>query len=470
MGDNAGTTVDHSHATVAGGQSNTASGQWSTIGGGQNNTASGPFHATVGGGFTNTASAQASVVAGGSSNIASAPGASVAGGGYDGTTTLGNLASGNASHIGGGLNNKATDDYSTVAGGQNNQAGNNAGTTADHAYATIGGGQNNTASGLNATIGGGRGNLASGSGAFIGGGGFDGSLVGGNTASGNASAVVGGLSNNVSGLYSVIVGGASNTLAGLASIIGNGYGNNITAAGPWSAIAGGVGLTLTGQMSFGFNAGASYPGNAIISASRLAYFGNVDLWLGNTDNTARGLRFYQAQNTTGAFPTASTFYSGFKANATAQTDNYSYALPSTAPTTGQVLTATTVAGTNPIAVGLTWQTPAAGSTLFAITSINNASSPYAASNADRVISADVSAGNIIINLPAANTFLGGQTLIIRVISPAAPNTGNTVTINVAGGDVADDNSASATFVTGAAWNTQQSLKLYSDGGTHWYSW
>ena len=66
-----GTISNTPFATVAGGQSNWASGGWSSVGGGQTNTASG-ISATVGGGSGNTASAFAATVPGGSSNTAAA--------------------------------------------------------------------------------------------------------------------------------------------------------------------------------------------------------------------------------------------------------------------------------------------------------------------------------------------------------------------------------------------------------------
>jgi hypothetical protein len=68
--------VARSLDTVAGGDSNTASGGGSTIAGGSNNTASGQpailtMHSTVGGGFSNTASGLSATIPGGQFNVAS---------------------------------------------------------------------------------------------------------------------------------------------------------------------------------------------------------------------------------------------------------------------------------------------------------------------------------------------------------------------------------------------------------------
>lgn len=85
-----------------------------------------------------------------------------------------------------------------------------------------------------------------------------------------------------------------------------------------------------------------------ISTSDVAVFGNTDLWLANNNNGASQLRFYEAYNTSGAFPNTAN-YSSFEAGA--QTGNINYILPTTLPTAGQILQASAVAGTT---VTLTW--------------------------------------------------------------------------------------------------------------------
>jgi hypothetical protein len=132
------------------------------------------------------------------------------------------VASGNASTIGGGRSNTASDSYSTVGGGISN--------TASGINSTVGGGNSNTASGLNSTVGGGNSNTASGTNSTIGGG-----IL--NTAFGDISTVGGGANNTASGIRSTVGGGASNTASGNNSVISGGTGN--IASGHASSVSGG---------------------------------------------------------------------------------------------------------------------------------------------------------------------------------------------------------------------------------------
>jgi len=110
------------HATISGGQNNTASAGETTVGGGDNNTASGDY-ATVSGGRDNTASGGRSTIGGGSDNFVNGLDATVAGGDE------------NAAY--------ATD--STIGGGGLNRTGQSGETTGN--YATVPGGFLNTAEG-----------------------------------------------------------------------------------------------------------------------------------------------------------------------------------------------------------------------------------------------------------------------------------------------------------------------------------
>ncbi|MBI3406189.1 MAG: tail fiber domain-containing protein [Acidobacteria bacterium] len=92
-GDNSGTTSDRAYATVAGGNTNTASG----------------FGATVGGGVQNEASGLIATIAGGAANTATAPSSAIGGGSL-------NLASGSLSTVPGGENNVAAGQWSFAAG------------------------------------------------------------------------------------------------------------------------------------------------------------------------------------------------------------------------------------------------------------------------------------------------------------------------------------------------------------------
>jgi hypothetical protein len=247
----------------------------STIaGGGQSgniNHATGDY-ATIGGGYGNTADNTA-VVAGGRSNTAS---------GQDAT-------------VSGGQSNSATDSYTTIGGGYNNHA--TGGAASDYAYAvTISGGEGNNASGRDATISGGTTNSI---------GDVNGTTTGGTIGGGGVNTIV--RSSVVSPPtceYSTISGGYLNTITG-----------------KYSAIPGGTNLTLNAR-SFGFNADNTAPTN-LAAMDQIAYFGNVNLMIGNVDGTARELRFYQPNlsfNYTGP-----TYYTSFKANT--QAANIDYTLP-----------------------------------------------------------------------------------------------------------------------------------------------
>lgn len=140
---------------------------------------------------------------------------------------------------------------------------------------------------------------------------------------------------------------------GTYSIIGGGRFNNV--AGDYSVIPGGQNMNLDASAdgSFGFLAnGFGHP--MTISTPNIAVFGNTDLWLANNDNTASRLRFYEASGVTGAFPSASTFYTSFEAGD--QSEDINYVLPTAPPTAnGQVLSGDTTGVMSWTNVGgITW--------------------------------------------------------------------------------------------------------------------
>jgi len=170
--------------TVAGGQYNQAEG-YSAVGGGQGNSAGGILasNCTVGGGAGNiagTADSGLATVSGGYQNWAAGVGSFIGGGGTDGNNNGGNLAGGQASVIGGGMNNTNNGYASTIGGGFQNSANSSTsgffyggatvaggeGNKASTDLATVGGGIFNTASGVAATVPGGSANLAGGLGSF----------------------------------------------------------------------------------------------------------------------------------------------------------------------------------------------------------------------------------------------------------------------------------------------------------------
>jgi hypothetical protein len=113
-------------------------------------------------------------------------------------------------------------------------------------------------------------------GAFIGGGGVDGFYVAGNTANGNASAILGGIGNFTSNSYSTIGGGDYNTNIGngatiaggqqniasgtYQSAVGGGYNNQATNS--YATVPGGYQNIAGGQFSFaaGYRAQATNQG------------------------------------------------------------------------------------------------------------------------------------------------------------------------------------------------------------------
>ena len=167
-----------------------------------------------------------------------------------------NVASDFGTIGGGGLNSiLGNSSFATVAGGAFNRIQTNA------RNSTIGGGLYNTieTNAIFATIGGGLFNSAQGLGAFIGGGGYDGIFFfAGNSAAGNASAIVGGLGNQilVGNDYSTIAGGLYNVIgfqSGIFSVntfgaaIGGGIAN--TNKGSYATIPGGAYNTAAGSYS-----------------------------------------------------------------------------------------------------------------------------------------------------------------------------------------------------------------------------
>ncbi|MCC6845342.1 MAG: hypothetical protein IT283_03390, partial [Bacteroidetes bacterium] len=289
-----------------------AIGTASFIGAGQNNTVTGDYSAIVGGN-SNQAQNVNNFIGGGQGNTANSENSAVVGG-------VANSATSAKAAVVGGQSNTANAVNSAVVGGTTN--------TASNQNAFIGGGQNNTANEINATIVGGTTNTAANQNAFVG----------------------GGQSNTANSINSAIIGGSDNINNGQASLIGAGMNNTIN--GNYSSILGGQGLTLAAN-SVGFNGSGTANMN---SQSSIAYFGNVNTYIGNSDNTARELRFME--------PTAlpgSANYTAFKAQA--QSVDVTYTLPNTAGTNGQVLT-TDGSGT------LSWTAPLGSLTSDSVWKIN----------------------------------------------------------------------------------------------------
>jgi hypothetical protein len=369
-------------AVVAGGQSNTASSPYSTVSGGINNSATHNY-ATVSGGITNRATGQYSNIAGGYTNTASGEHSAIAGGGS-------NVASGRLSFVGGGGPNTASGNNAFVGAGSNNRSAHNgsfigagANNFVESGASVIVGGENNythgTGMGYSSVVGGHH-NSAGGIASIIGGGQYNGT-------GGQYSSIVGGDSNYTvdnHGAYSFIGGGRKNQNWGRSGMIGAGELNTAfdygavaggfkNSAGDYSGIPGGRNLRL-GRRSFGFNADTS--GNMTNIAATtwgepdhhdLAYFGNTDLWIGNVDNSARSLKFFEPNS---SYNYGSTNYTAFKAQA--QSANITYTLPAAQGASGSVML-------NDGSGSLSW------STSIPQSSVQNLASDLSAKAADNVV-------------------------------------------------------------------------------------
>lgn len=250
-------TVSGDYSSVAGGQSNVAGGGWSFAGGGQGNQASN-IASTIGGGVGNYATGYISTIGGGNNNTASGRWSTIAGG-------VANLAEDTSCTVGGGQYNKARGIYSVVAGGGGPTTADSNSASGD--WSAIGGGLKNAAGGDHATISGGWANVANGNIGTIGGGAS-------NTASGGAT-VGGGSSNNASHSWATVSGGLENTANGYRSTIGGGSYN--TASGDSSTIGGGADNNASG-------------GNSTVSGGRENDASAINSTIGGGyDNEANGV-------------------------------------------------------------------------------------------------------------------------------------------------------------------------------------
>lgn len=331
-------------SVIDGGQFNTSSAAYSAVGGGLGNTVTAPA-ATIAGGYQNAVKQQFSTVGGGFRNLIHAEHSVIAGGsgnsiGIEGSTWwgsystisggTGNVITGPNSTIGGGLSNVVSAQGSAIFAGQNNRiisgshsaivGGQNNVIEAFHGF--IGGGLGNGAW-SSSVVGGGRGNFAQGFRSFIGAG--DSNITAGNH--GNYSFIGAGRSNANWGVSAFIGAGEKNTVFNYG-VIGGGTNNTV---GEYSAIPGGRDLQIH-ERAFGFNADASGLKTNLGSNTNLAYFGNADLWVGNVDNTARQLRFYEPN---ASYTYSGTNYTAFKAQA--QSANITYTLPAAQGTAGSLL-------------------------------------------------------------------------------------------------------------------------------------
>jgi hypothetical protein len=335
------------------GHSNNVYREFGTISGGRANYAG--QYATVGGGEYNEATNAYATVGGGYENVASSTNSAIAGG-------YSNWARSNGAFIGGGEDNTARGNLSVITGGYNNKTFSGA--------STIGGGEWNTTDNTGATVAGGSNNYAD----------------------GYASAIGGGEYNYASGLHSAVMGGYNNS-----------------AYGHYSAIAGGRYLRLGGYSS-GFNADQTDQLTDLSSMSGISYFGNTNILIGNVDNSARALRFYEANS---ALDYSGANYTSFKAPNLST--NVEYTLPPSQGAASSVLS-NNGSGT------LTWQV---------LTLNGDVTGPLGSNTVASV--GGQSAANIASATIAANAATATNTASTIVKRDASGNfAANNITANLAG--------------------------------------
>lgn len=177
------------------------------------------------------------------------------------------------------------------------------------------------------------------------------------TTVGAGPTLIGGYaSNSVASTYNgATIGGggksgAVNTITGDYGTIGGGSGNT---AGIKSVIPGGVNLKI-GDYSFGFSSDNGTTVTDVSGMSNIAYFGNTNMVIGNVDNSAREVRFYE--------PNSSLTYSGasytsFKAGS--MSSNVSYVLPTAQGASNTYLT-------NDGSGNLSWTSPGASGVCYSV--------------------------------------------------------------------------------------------------------
>jgi hypothetical protein len=277
-------------------------------------------------------------------------------------------------------------------------------------FSTIVGGSSNTASGISSTAMG-VGNTASG---------ISSTAMGvGTTASGNSSTAMGELTT-ASGFKSTAIGNGTTASGSGSTAMGN-----VTTASGIASTAIGYGVTVSGDHSFGFHADNMTGTTPMsISTPNVAVFGNADLWLANTDNSASELRLYEAQSTTGAFPAASTNYTAFKSGT--QSANITYTLPTAAPTSnGQVLSSTTGGLMSWASPGLTLPFSGSSSSSSAALSISTTgtggAAEFSSSNSTfAVLSASTTAASSRVAFFQNNNASNGSEAVLVLSNAAVP--------------------------------------------------
>lgn len=387
IGGGSSNSSQNTSTTVAGGNSNNGGGNFSTVGGGTFNTNTFitptippvPLitdSSFIGGGGGNTITDNGGTIGGGRENWAGNDRYNLPLAGFPAPPVTPLINDARYTTVGGGFFNSALEYESAIVGGEDNVTG------AIRAF--IGAGFENLAYGPASVIGGGEDNqininivpanplgysLNSSRYSVIGGGfrnlitASDLSFIGGgitNTISGFASnaVITGGTSNSVSATNSVIGGGIGNIVTGSESVISGGLSNRID--GSASSIAGGSRLRV-GSRTMGFNADVNTQTTDLTtnSFSNVVYFGEADVWIGNVNNTARQLRFYEPNN--GDLTYSAANFTSFAAGA--QGSNINYVTPLTIGSTGSIMVSSNTTGNT---LQMSWLNPGSNGNVLTI--------------------------------------------------------------------------------------------------------
>jgi hypothetical protein len=142
--------------------------------------------------------------------------------------------------------------------------------------------------------------------------GFNSVAMGDNSAAEGIGSVAIGSNASAGGLFSTALGSYTSTLFDY----GTAMGRNLS----------------VGRSSFGFNGSTTGTTMNVSALNNIAYFGDVDVMIGNDDNNARSLRFYSKNNAT---TLTSAHYTSFKAGT--MSSNVVYTLPTTQGASGSYL-------------------------------------------------------------------------------------------------------------------------------------
>ncbi len=414
------------------------------LGGLLNSISLGGARAAIVAGDNNGVRAEQAVVVGGTTNLIDAGSSRsfVAGG----NTNVINGASLSSAVVGGDVHTLGSADNTGVFAGSGHTVSSPVTRTTNSAL--VGGNSNTISSGQSSVVLGGRNNQLRQGSSYS-------SVVGGEDNDMNASvnsAIIGGANNLVfaNGRSAIIAGQQNEVRSNNAVIIGGGS-SVINVAGSRSVVLGGTAVTINSANTLAFHDGTTNA--ATVSTANTAFFGNVNVWIGNNNGTAQAnasqLRFYSPANAaTGDFPATGQRFTAIRASSSQTAADITYTLPaSTTPTTT-------------IESGLL-QTTAGGDLSWVDVTMTSARKAYVESvgaialNATHHVVVITAAGNA--TLPTAAAAGTGRTYVVKNLS------GGAINIEVAGGDQIDATAAGTplNLADGAV------ATLISNGGTRW---